>query len=157
MFSTLSDSSRRLGATSRLETASISSASSLASVWYPIEPKVSLGSLGTKIETTAEPLHREATARWQVVFALAVILIVLLRRIHHQVGAAMQDRPSMPSRASSLKPGDSQQLLPDDVVDARPSRIPPGSRRRQSSRFLALDVLRGVTICLMVFVNYGGG
>jgi hypothetical protein len=156
MFSSFSDPSRRLGVASRLETAPISSTRSPASVWSLTELEAPLGSLGTKSETTAEQEQLGSPAQWQVVLALTVALIVLLRWIHHQVGATMQARSLTPSGVSALKPGDSQLLLPDDVVDAQLSRTPPASSRKQSSRFLALDVLRGVTICLMVFVNYGG-
>lgn len=161
-FTSPSDRSRRLDAASQLETASISSIRSLASVWAPGEAEAPLGSQQTaaaRVETAAADDFSASPVRWQVALPLAVALVVLLRRIHRYVGARTPDKLTASSGAAALKTGDRHLLLRSDVEDAR-LLVPPNTaafRPKQGVRFLALDVLRGVTICLMVFVNYGGG
>ncbi|XP_075217163.1 heparan-alpha-glucosaminide N-acetyltransferase-like [Lycorma delicatula] len=60
-----------------------------------------------------------------------------------RIGSSVDDEDS------GTPSGDSAPLVPSELI--------PAIRRLQQTRINSLDTFRGITIALMVFVNYGGG
>lgn len=94
--------------------------------------------LSSLLDTRETPASRSSTPiQWQVAVPLALVLLLLLYRIGCLCNLQADKELSRHAGGELLLP-------------------PEKGKRAPRYRVVALDVLRGITICLMVFVNYGG-
>jgi hypothetical protein len=106
--------------------------------------------LNTMDTSSAASAHPSTSEHAALVASLIVAAVVLLRQSFQLVEAS--DASS--KRSSSL----SEPLMPPRLKsDAELYELLDRHKNSgNSERFAALDAFRGLTLCLMVFVNYGG-